>query len=220
MLVKVHVLIQRVWCKGKSSLKRVKVLSCLYPLSPVTPVPPTRPPGPGGGRGTPTAPGPEATRVVQASKHYSLGEIMRFFQRGDLFKPSVFFNGAIYCIQQLRAYVGFSTGRFIIIFLNVFRCGVDRAHLAPGGGRPSKVNNTFGCGCLDLQQFVHILWGGASDPQRPRVCKEHILALGGWGLGWAITLEGRPPPGARCCHDPRAMILSAVYSIRHHETAA
>ena len=39
---------------------------------------------------------------------------------------------------------------------------------------------------LDPQEFVHILWGGASDPQ------EFVHILGG-RVGWAITLEGRPP---------------------------
>eukprot|EP00964_Phaeocystis_antarctica_P075147 scaffold46337_cov62-Phaeocystis_antarctica.AAC.4 len=34
---------------------------------------------------------------------------------------------------------------------------IDHAHLALGGGHPSKVNNTFGGRCLDPQQFVHIL---------------------------------------------------------------
>ena len=42
---------------------------------------------------------------------------------------------------------------------------------------------------LDPQEFVHILWGGASDPQ------EFVHILGG-RVGWAITLEGRPPPAA------------------------
>merc|ERR1712194_135130 len=66
----------------------------------------------------------------------------------------------------------------------------DHAHLAPGGGHPSKVNNTFGGGCLDPQQFVHILWGGSTDPQQfvhilwgestdPQQFV-HILG-GGWG---------------------------------------
>ena len=36
-----------------------------------------------------------------------------------------------------------------------------------GGGHPSKGNNTFGGGCLDPQQFMHILWGGSTDPHAP-----------------------------------------------------
>ena len=35
-----------------------------------------------------------------------------------------------------------------------------------GGGCPSKGNNIFGGGCLDPQQFMHILWGGSTDPQQ------------------------------------------------------
>ena len=33
------------------------------------------------------------------------------------------------------------------------------------GGGASKGNTTLGGGCLDPQQFMHILWGGSTDPQ-------------------------------------------------------
>ena len=63
---------------------------------------------------------------------------------------------------------------------------MHHAHLAPGGGHPSKGNNTFGGGCLGPQECVHILWGGASDPQ------QFVHILGG-GVGRSFRRAPSPP---------------------------
>ena len=88
-----------------------------------------------------------------------------------------------HCCTWLAQHIQQRAGCWIYVFNHKSRNHVstpehgeltrDHAHLAPGGVHPSKVNNTFGGGCLDPQQFVHILWGGSTDPQQ----SVHIL----WG---------------------------------------
>ena len=62
-----------------------------------------------------------------------------------------------------------------------------------GGGHPSKGNNTFGGGCLDPQQFMHILiWGGSTLTSTPQLFLifETSLGVGGVGVGLGVGLVG------------------------------
>ena len=66
----------------------------------------------------------------------------------------------------------------------------DHAHLALRGGHPSKANNTFGGGCLDPQQFMHILiWGGSTLTPTPQLFLIFETSLG-VGVGLGVGLVG------------------------------